>query len=79
MVQRLQSAVVEQKTIWESIILIVALDLQHDNFEMPTAPLFHSGDKDLENIPQIVIFTKAANLTKYAIGVTADLALMTKK
>ena len=63
----------------ESITLVVALDSLHDDFEMTTAPLLHSGDKDLEEIQQIVTSTKAANLAKRAVGATADLALMAKK
>ena len=46
---------------------------------MTTAPLLHSGDKNLEEIQQIVISTKAANLAKQAVKVIANLALMAKK
>ena len=79
LVQQLQSAVTEQRTIWESITLVVAFDLLHDNFEMTTASLLHSSDKNLEEIQQIVTWTKAANLAKRAVGVIVDLALMAKK
>lgn len=79
LVQRLQSAVTELRKIWESITLVVALDSLHDDFEMTTAPLLHSGDKDLEEIPQIVTSTEAANLAKRAVGATTDLAMMAKK
>ena len=79
LVQRLQSAVTEHRTIWDSIILVVALDSLHDDFEMTTAPLLHSGDKDLEEIQQIVTSTEAANMAKRATGQTADLAMMTKR
>ena len=79
LVQRLQSALTEQRTIWESITLVVAFDSLHDNFEMTTASLLYSGDKDLEEIQQIVASTEAANLAKRAVGVTEDLALMAKK
>lgn len=41
LVQRLQSAVTEHRTIWDSITLVVALDSLHDDFEMTTAPLLH--------------------------------------
>ena len=78
LIQRLQSAVTEHKTIRESIILIVALDLLHNDFEMTTTPLLHSGDKYLEEIQQIVTSIKAANLAKCTVGVTVDLALMAK-
>ena len=79
LVQRLQSAVTEQRTIWESITLVVALDFLNDDFEMTTAPLLHSGDKDFEKIQQIVLSTKAANLAKCVVGATTDLAMMAKK
>lgn len=79
LVQRLQAAVTEHRTIWDSITLVVALDSLHDDFEMTTAPLLHSGDKDLEEIQLIVTSTEAANLAKRATGGTADLAMMAKK
>ena len=45
---------------------------------MINTPLLHSGDKDFEEIQQIVISTEVANLAKQTIGTIADLALMTK-
>ena len=77
--QRLQSAVTEQRTIWESITLVVALDSLLNDFEKTTTPLLYSGDKNLEEIQQIVTSTKAANRAKQAVEATADLALMAKK
>lgn len=50
LVQRLQSAVTEQKSIWQNIMLVVAFDLQNNNLEITTAPLLYSDDKDLEEI-----------------------------
>ena len=79
LIQRLQSAVTEHRTIWDSITLVIALDLLHDDFEMTTAPLLHLGDKDLEEIQQIVTSTEAANMAKQATSQTADLAMMTRK
>ena len=46
---------------------------------MTTAPLFHSGNKDLKKIQQIVTSTKVANMAKQTTGQTADLAMITKK
>ena len=46
---------------------------------MTTAPLLHLGDKDLEEIQQIVTSTKAANMAKWVTSQTADLAIMTRK
>ena len=79
LVQRLQSTVIKQRTIWESITLVVALDSLHDDFEMTTVPLLHSDDKDLEEIQQIVTSTEAAKLAKRAVGATTNLAMMAKK
>lgn len=46
---------------------------------MTTVSLVHSGNKDLEEIQQIVTSTKTANLAQQAIGVTTDFAIMAKK
>ena len=46
---------------------------------MTMALLLHSGDKDLEEIQQIVTSTEATNFAKQAVGVTADFALIAKK
>ena len=79
LIQCLQSAITKHRTIWDSIILVVAFDSLYDDFEMTTAPLLHSGDKDLEEIQQIVISTKIANLAKQVTGQTADVAMIAKK
>ena len=62
LVQRLQSTVTKNRTIWDSITLVIALDSLHDNFEMNTRLLLHSGDKDFKEIQQIVTSTEAANM-----------------
>ena len=77
--QRLQSAVIEQRTLWESIILVVAFNMLYDNFEMTTAPLLYFGDKDFEEIQQIVMFIEVANLAKRRVGATTDLAMIARK
>ena len=79
LVHHLQSAVTEQRTIWNSITLVVALDSLNYDFEMTTAPLLHSGDKDIEEIQQIVTSNEAANLAKRVVGATADLTMMAKR
>lgn len=63
-------------TIWDNIILIVALDSLHNDFEMTIIPLLHFKDKDLEKIKQIVISTKVANMAKQITGQTADLSII---
>lgn len=79
LVQRLQSAVTEHWIIWDSIILVVTFDSLNNDFEITTAPLLYSGNKDLEKIQQIVISTKAANMAKKATGQIANLLMMAKK
>ena len=50
LVQQLQSAVTEQRTIWESIMRVVTLDSLYNDFEMTMASLLHSGNKNLAKI-----------------------------
>lgn len=52
-----------------SIILVIALDSLHNNFEITTAPFFYMGNKDLEKIQLIIISTEVANLAKQAISI----------
>ena len=60
-------------------MLVIAFISIHDNFEMTTIPLFHSGNKDFEEIQQIITSTEAANLAKPAVETITDLAMMAKK
>lgn len=46
---------------------------------MTTAPLFYSGNKDLKEIQQIVTSIETANLAKWVVEATIDLAIMDKK
>lgn len=50
--------------IWDSITLVVVFDLLHNDFEMITTLLLYLGNKNIEEIQQIVTSTEAANLTK---------------
>lgn len=79
LVQRLQAAVTVHRTIWDSITFVVALDSLHDDFEMTTAPLLHSDDKELKEIQPILTSTKAANPVKRDTCGKADLAMMARK
>lgn len=72
-------AVIEQRTIWESIILVVTLDILHNDLEMIIVLLFHSGNKELEEIQPIVISTKAVNLAKQIVRTIEDLLIIAKK
>ena len=71
--------VIEHRIIWDSITLVEALDSLHDDFEMTTTLLLHSGDKNIEEIQQIVTSTKVANMARQTIGQIVDLAMQMKK
>lgn len=60
--------VTKYRIIWDSIILIVAIDLLHNNFKMTITLLLHSSNKDIEKIQQIVIFTKTTNMIRQITG-----------
>lgn len=60
-------------------MLVIALNLLYNDFEMTTVYFFYLGNKDLEKIQLIVTSTEVANLAKQAIGIMGDLAMMTKK
>ena len=57
----------------------MVLDLLHDHFQMTTASLLHSSDKDLNDIQQIVTSTEVANLAKQAMKILTNLAIIAPK
>lgn len=59
--------------------MVIAIDSLHNDFEITTASLFHSNDKNLEGIQQIVTSTKAAIMARQVIGAIAELIIMIKK
>lgn len=65
--------------IWDSIALIIAINLLYNNFEMTIVSFFYLGNKNLEQIELIIIFIEAANLAKQATSITKDLAIMVRK
>lgn len=76
LVDRLQNAVSDNRTIWESIKIVVAADALHDDFDHVVRPILHAGDKTLEQIQQIVTSTEQTNLADRATGVTSEAAMM---
>lgn len=50
LIQRFQAAATEDRIIWDSITLDVALDLLHNDFEMTIALFFYLGNKNLKEI-----------------------------
>lgn len=79
LVQQLQAAVIEHRTIWDNIIFVIALDSLYNDFEMTITPLLYLSNKDLEKIELIVTSTEVANLAKQATCIIRDLAIMVRK
>ena len=76
LVDRLQNAVSDNQTIWELIKIVVAADSLHDDFDHVVRPIFHTGDKTLDQIQQIVTSKGQANLADRATDVTSEAAMM---
>lgn len=60
-------------------MLVVALDLLHNDFKITITPLFYLSNKDFEKIQLIVTSTEVTNLGKQATGIIGDLTIMAKK
>lgn len=58
---------------------VVAVDLLDNDFEITSALFFYQSNKNLEEIWQIIMFTKVANLIKQIIKAIIDLAMIAKK
>lgn len=48
LIQCLQAIIIEHKTICNSIALVIALDLLHNDLKMTTTPFFYLSNKDFE-------------------------------
>lgn len=70
LVKYLQKALIEHKTIWDGIILVVAFDSLYNNFEITIKFFFYLGNKDLQEIQLIVTSSEVVNLPKQATKIT---------
>lgn len=78
LIKRLRAAITPNRDIWDSIAIVVALDSLHDNFETTTTSILERGDKTIDEIQQILASAEAKFISKRAIGVTGDLAMMSR-
>lgn len=62
-----------------TIMLVVALNLLYNNFEIIIALLFYLGNKGFKEIELIITFTDMANLVKLVIVITRYLTLIAKE
>lgn len=79
LVKQLRAAVTPNKDIWDSIAVVVATKALHKDFEHVTSGLLGQGDdKSIDEIQSILSSAEAKFLSKRAVGVTADLAHMSR-
>lgn len=65
--------------IYNSIVIVIAIDSIHNNFETKILSFFEIGNKTINEIQQIFYFAKAKNLNKQATGITGNLAILLKR
>ena len=64
------------RDLWNTIAIVIALDTLYNNFNTTTASLvLKSGDKTIDQIQSILQSKEAKNISKWATGVTSDLAI----
>lgn len=60
---------------WDTIVIVIALDTLHDNFDSITASLLEAKDKSIDQIQSILQSREAKNISKQSTGVVADAAM----
>lgn len=79
LVKQWRAAVIPNKDIWDSIIIVVATDALHDEFNHVTSGLLgQGGEKSVAEIQSLLSSAEAKLLSKRAISMIADLAHMVK-
>ena len=79
LVDCLQAVITPNRTIWNSIFIVVELDSLHKEFQPIIASLLYAEDKKLKEIQQIVTSTEVGLIAKRATGILAgDIAMSFK-
>lgn len=78
LIKRLQVAIISNRDIWDSIVIIVAHDSLHNDFESTTTTILECGNKTINKIQQILASAEAKLISKQATGVIAELAMLSK-
>lgn len=76
LVKHLQSAIIPNYDIQDSIIIIIAINSLYNNFKTIINRIFESKNKSIDEIQQILAFVEAKFLNKRTIRVTRDFAMM---
>lgn len=71
----LHIAMTTGRDVWDTISIIIALDLLYEDFYITTVSLLETNDKIIDQIQSILQLKKAKNLNKRATRDTGDLAM----
>lgn len=72
-------AITPNYTIWNNIIIIIALDFFYNNFKIIINNIFKNKNKSSNKAQQILVSMKAKSFSKRTIGVIKELAIIFKK
>ena len=61
--------------LWDTIIIVIALDTLHDDFDTVTTSLLKSRNKTIDQIQSILQSKEAKNISKRTTKVTSNLAI----
>ncbi len=79
LIKRLRAAVTLNKDIWDSIAIVIATEFPHEDFEhVMSGSLGQGGEKSIDEIESILLSAEAKFRSKRAVGVTANLAYMSR-
>lgn len=79
LVKWLRLAITPNQDIWDSIVIVIILNLLYNNFETTTNNMLKSGNKTIDKIQQILASAKAKFISKWATRVTKDLAMLSQR
>ena len=75
----LRVAIIPNKDIWDSIAIVMVIDSLHKDFNLITSGLLgQREDKTIDKIQQILFSAKAKFISKQKVGITANLAHMSR-
>lgn len=73
--KRFKATLTPNRDIYNRIVIVIALDSIHNNFDLKTSSFLKIGDKTINEIQQILCSAIAKNLSKQATNVISKLAM----
>ena len=75
LINQLRPTNISDRGIWDSIAIVVALNLFNNNFKAKTANMLKCKDKTIKEIEQMLASTKAKLITKWAMRLMKNLPI----